>query len=667
MYILKIIPIAKGLPEDYFSYFSKEKLTIGALVEIKIRNRKIFGLIREITEAKKEKINLKTQNFSLKKIERIVKDNFIKEKVFTSILESSTLLGARDSEILESYLPEFIFDNLHILDKSNKENNKKLKNTKSYIVENLDTRLDSYIDITRLAVKNNSSSVIFFPTISDLEFAKNYFLEKSSKYKDLSEEKILTLHSQNSKKDTDVNIKKLVNNKSLIILSTPSILPFILKEYINLANVIIEKENSFNYFSHSAKRQIDARKLIEKLAVDLRLQLTIGGNTLSLDTYKYAEGKIKISKRKSKLQILDLRIDKLKAEEEILTRTKKIIKKEDAHSKYSEVYFSPVLIDKLEKIKKNGTGKVFLYSKRKGLYTETVCSDCNTIFTCDECDKPYTLFKKDANGDRVYICLSCKNKISLHKKDNFTCKNCGSWRMQTLGVGVEGIEDNLKNIGWNTYLLDSQNVKTKKEAIKIIDSWQKSKAGVLIGTDLALNFLNRDMNIDLAAIISIDSLFSIPEISIDEKIINLSLDIEEKCAKAKDIIIETRLREQEIWDYVENGDLEKFLTDELVMRQTLSLPPYSNILKFKVEKKNLKIKNNLEKLLAQIFKEEKIEPVSINWRLEKKSEAHIGTIIIDKKYWEIKKEGITLPTEFAKKIHTLLADFRLEINPTNIY
>lgn len=665
MYIVKIIPIAKGLPENYFSYFSKENISIGTLVEIKIRNRKLMGIVSSINEVKNEKINLKTQNYSLKKIERVVKENFIEEKLFKSIIETAILIGAKESEILDNYLPEFFFENINLFIKNNEDyriKKNKIHTKKSnpdLLVEDIIERFEKYNKKIKSNLNNNQSTVIFFPTINDIEYAAKYFK------KNLAKENILILHSKQTKKEIKEHTEKINNSNTLVILSTPSILPFVLKENINLFSVIIEKENSFNYYSNQAKRQIDSRELLKKLAQDIDLDITLGGNILSLESYQKASNSIEIKKCENRFLLIDLVKEKENSRDEIKNRSKRI--KEESNE-YSKIYFADKFVQELENIKKNKKGKIFIYTKRKGLASETICSDCNSVFKCNKCERPYTLFKENKDKDRVYICTSCKDKIQLNKNKEFSCKNCGSWRMQTLGVGVEGIEENLKKAGWNTYILDSKNIKNKKEAIQIIDSWQKEKMAILVGTDLALNFLNRDMNIDLAGIISIDSLFSIPEINIDEKIMSLALDIDEKCNYEGNILIETRLRDNEIWEYIINADKEKFLKEELELRNQLSLPPYSVILKFNIEKKNLKVKNNLEKILDQIFKEERLKPLNIGWKIEKKTESHIGIIIVDRKYWETKdsKNNLT-PTNFAKKIHTLLTDFRLEINPQNVY
>jgi primosomal protein N' len=660
MYILQVTPIASGLPENYFSYFSKDKILAGTLVEIKIRNRKIFGIISKVTPAKNQKMDLKTQNFILKKIERKIVDSFLPEKMELSINNLSILLGIKESYIFESFIPKFILESPTLFLDHDQEPviKKSIYKNKAFIFD-LKERVNYYREKIKKILTQKKSLVIFFPTINDLENMRK-ILEKDFV------ESLVYFHSGQTKKEQEKNIEKLKKENSVLILSTPSLLPFILKDKINLETVIIEKENSHNYFSHSTKKQIDARKIIQNISKDLELEIISAGEIISLETFKNLKKKDIFEseiKKSQEFKIVNMSKDQQK-KVDLEKRVKRISEKKD--SKYDQVYFSDELVDKLENLKNQNEGKIFLYTKRKGLYTETICQDCNTILKCEDCDKPLILFNKN-NGNREYVCTNCKTKKELNKEENLLCKNCGSWRMGTIGVGVEGIEKNLKEIGWKTFVLDSKNANTKKKIKEIINAWQNEKLSILIGTDLALASFASDLKIDLTAIISIDSLFSIPEINIDEKIINLILEIKEKCQTKEKILIETRLPENNIWKYIKENDYKKFLEEEIKTREELSLPPFVNIIKFKLSEKELKLKNDIENLLGRIFKEEKVEKNKIVWWKENVSKSYVGMFMIKKEDFEFEEENIIYPTNLAKKINTLLSDFRLEINPQSVY
>ncbi|MBP9765729.1 MAG: hypothetical protein KBD12_00650 [Candidatus Pacebacteria bacterium] len=653
MYLLKVIPIATKLPEKYFSYFSNTKIKIGSLVEIKIRNRKISGIVSELKDVKNEKINLKGEKFSLKKIEKLLKEDFIDEKIIKALMESSFLFGVTESVIIEIFLNDYLLEIVKNISLNTKVQSKEEKVGKNEaVLGNKKERFELYIRELEKEIKKENSCVIFSPTTNDLKSLQNSIESKFN-------ENIIIFHGEQNKKERDFNLDKLNEEIPKIILSTPSIFPFLIEKNINLNLVIIDKENSFSYYSHKIKKEIDSREIIKNITLSLKLKMLIGGEILSLNTFKDIKNKkIKLTDFKDKSEtkkILILDLIKEKSEQKIKT-------------KYSSVYFKQEVISKLEDYKNKGEGKIFLYTKRKGIAGETICKDCNHVLKCKTCEKPYILFKENINKKREYLCAICKNKKEISKEENLSCENCGSWRMEGIGIGSEGIENNLKENGFKVFLIDSKNTNTKTKIKKILEEWQNEKLSILVGTDLALNNINENHKIDFAGIISIDTLFSIPEINMDEKILNLIIEFKEKCKTKNKLFIETRLKDAELWKYIEENDYLSFLEKELQNRENLNLPPFSNIISFRLKIKDIKYKNRIENLFSEILKEEELKEENIIWKKDSKNGEYLGFIIINKKILEsVDKEGNIIATNLAKKIATLFSDFNLEINPSSLH
>lgn len=645
MYFLEIIPINSGLKEELLSYFSSQSLKPGTLVEIKIKNRIIFGIVYKNEELKNKKLIVKKEKFLLKKIEKVIFENFINEKLLYLLIDLSILFNININTIIETLIPKYIYNNLDFIKFENKS---KIQNSKKIaLIGDLKTRNNYLDELIKKENNKKTSTLIFYPTIYDIEIAKNNFNHKN----------IVCFHSNISKKDLNMAIQKIKNEENLIILSTPSLLPFLIKDKININTIVLEKENSNNYFINFNKKEFDFRNIIKKVANLMNINIILSGNLLSINSFLEYKNKILfLDKNTNNFEILD-------------------IKKENK-TNYNNIYFSEKLIKKIN-LYKTKKAKIFLFVKRKGLFTETICGDCNTILACEKCDKPLILYRKNTENN-LYICNFCKNKLEL-KKD-ILCKKCNSWKMNTLGIATEGVDKYLKELGFKTFVIDSSNIKTKKDILKILESWQNEKdLSILIGTELALNFLNKNYNCDFAAIISIDSLFSIPEINIDEKIFNIILEMKEKINTKEKIIIQTRLIDQPIWKYIKEANVLGFLENELKTRKILNLPPYSNILKWTLLKKDIEMKISIEKIIDRIFREENIEKENVIWRIEKKTGNYIGSMIIKKEFWE-KEEVLQnkkdknkkviekiIPTTFAKKTITLLSDFKLEINPSSIY
>ena len=684
MFILRIIPITKGLPEDFLTYFAKEKISIGSLVEIKIRSRLLFGIVFSCKNLLEEKMNIKSSDFKIKKIEKVVQENFLKINLLQALDNFANLQIENTHNIqpdisknihsnfkskinqhvnVSTLLSLFILkDSLPILtanlQKSNPvsnillpesrrrrdsgdnldsitENRKNLSEEKNdqtiskklvfeqlevlttkkekIILEKYSTRIEIYKKIINQSLAKKESLVIYFPTIQELENAKVEINKKGDPHglqemAEIYKKQIIVIHSKLSKKNLRENLQKIEKKSPLIIFSTPSLIPFLLAEKINLQTIILEKENSDYYLTQEIRKKIDTRELIKNLGKEMRVNLIYGAEIPTLSTYlKLKEKKIKIYNSKNTKTLTQEKnvVKKTPSEKkanalQIIDMTKPTFaasygrprKASAGKAEYNEIYFANLVIEKLEEVKKQKTGHVFIYTQRKGLATETVCADCQTILKCQKCEKPLILFKKNksptqisfatadqSKKNRLYKCLSCQTEINLPERE-LTCTNCQSWNLKTLGIGTEGLVENLQETGWKTFLLDKENINSKKKAENIIQNWQKEKLAILVGTELALNFLNSENKIDLMIVCSLDSLLAIPEINMDQKILNLILGLKDKLENSKQknhLIIQTRCMQAPIWKYVQEENYLKFLDNELMVRKELHLPPYFKI------------------------------------------------------------------------------------------
>jgi hypothetical protein len=439
MYILRVIPIANGLPENVFTYFSKEHVSLGSLVEIKIRNRKLNGIVISSKDLIEEKMDIKNSNFVLKKIEGVIQKDFLKEDFLKILNDTATLLGTTESRLISTFtlkesLAKLIENNeketallpIDLNTKSIFKDDQKNFNKNKIVIDEYAGRIKIYKNIIRESLAKKESLVIYFSTINELQNAKEEIEKGIEKY-------CVYLHSDLSTKDLMTELEKLKKEKlPVVILSTPSLIPFFVSEKINLQTIILEKENSYYYFTHNAKVQLDARVMIKNLGNNLNLNLIFGAELPSLETYLDFKNK-KIAEyykntfnsnddEKGNMGQKNIYLLNMSKDKNNINYTKENVK----NLKYDKVYFSTEIILELEKIKEKDTGHAFIYTKRKGLYTETVCNDCNSIYKCEDCDKPFILFndKKNQERFRMYICPSCKKKKELKGEEELICKNC---------------------------------------------------------------------------------------------------------------------------------------------------------------------------------------------------------------------------------------------------
>jgi len=160
----------------------------------------------------------------------------------------------------------------------------------------------------------------------------------------------------------------------------------------------------------------------------------------------------------------------------------------------------------------------------------------------------------------------------------------------------------------------------------------------------------------------------LPEINIDEKILNLVSDLTnilsfsetEKNKSKNNLFIQTRLINHPIWNVIKEQQYLKFLDEELETRRDLNLPPFINILKIILDKKNLHLKNSIEKIFGKNIK--------ILWYSKKENNDEFGLIFIPKNLWQKRNESNKIiPTDFCKNISQQLSNFHIETQPERLY
>jgi len=212
---------------------------------------------------------------------------------------------------------------------------------------------------------------------------------------------------------------------------------------------------------------------------------------------------------------------------------------------------------------------------RRGLFPSTVCGDCGTLVKCNACGAPTVLHK--ASTENFFLCHRCGEHRSAMEK----CVNCQSWRLSTFGIGIEGVEEELKTKFPNLkiFKVDSDSASTHKKAMDTMAKFYTSPGSVLLGTEMALLYLKEI--IANTAVVSIDSFFSIPDFRVNEKVMNILLKI--RSSTSRNFLVQTRDIEQEILKYATQGNLADFYRDEIKEREMLFYPPFSTPIKITLQ------------------------------------------------------------------------------------
>lgn len=625
MKIAEIMPLAKGFKgKDYLTYFTAKDIKPGHIVLIPLRKKIVPGLVLGVRKAEEDKSELKSADFETRKIAEIKGDAFF-TNAFTSMCEKVAEYALSSTgEIIETLIPSVLLANADKLDTSQipdkiTSSSKSLLTEKLIYQAGLDDRISYYKTYIRESFARKASVFIAIPTRHDMHF----FEEELKKG---IEEYVYVFHGDVKDKEQLAMTNKLfAETHPVLIIGTPRFTSLVRKD---VNTIIVERESSSAY-KDIRRPYLDFRIVLETLAAEMSAKLIFGDTLLRTDTIaRHDDGEL------GEIASPSFRIPQSSKEICVDMRNDRPVGKKKTWNPLSEELIT-ALKDVLLR-----DGSAALFTLRKGLAPVTVCHDCGETVQCPECASPLILYKGSDAESRIYLCNKCGSDFDTKIK----CKKCDSWNLVPLGIGTETVEEAIKELfpEADIFILDKDHAKTYKQAQDIVAKFEASKKSIIIGTELMFFHLKKQVR--LTALISFDSLFSIPSFRINEKILFILYSL--KQASNHTSIIQTRFPENDVLKSFLSGNVVEVYRDEMKIRKTLLYPPYSTIIKMSA-KGTYGAVSKLHDSLAVVFRDFS-SPVYTSF-IKRVGTAYVvsALIKIPRLEWtlkEISREGRTNPT-----------------------
>ncbi len=571
MRILEVIPIARGINKDTLSYFTGSDIPVGAIIKVPLRKRVVPALVINSKDVGDEKVEIKNSSFPLKKIAKIKHASLLTKSFADAAETTADYYVGHIGSVLNSIVPKSILENIEKIDLSEINSKSHLDQTKNqfdgarkttkaekFVIQSSDEdRYAQYKSIIREEFAKNSSVFFCLPTIQDIKKAKETLQKGIEPF-------TFVLHSSLNKKEIVETINKILKEKHpLLIIGTGGFLS-IPKD--NISTIILDKENSRSYKTQ-VRPYIDIRKFAEIFAEKMNSKIIFGDLLLRTDTiWKQKNGEL--------VELASLKFRSLTTSTQEIVDMRSIQKEtEEKENKNAFKILSETLEQKIKDNIENNE-HMFIFTGRRGLSPSTVCADCGNIVKCNYCGAHIVLHKSAV--ENFFLCHKCGERRSALEK----CSYCNGWRLTTLGIGSEMVEEKIKELfpKANIYRIDADTATTHKKAQDTADKFYNSPQGILVGTEMALLYLTE--KIENTAVVSIDSFFSIPDFRINERILNILLKI--RSITDKNFIIQTRDIAQKVFDYAVKGNLVDFYRDEIEDRQKFNFPPFATLLKISI-------------------------------------------------------------------------------------
>ena len=574
MRLIHTIPISRGITKDRLSYFSKEDIPKGALVIVPIRNRQTPAIVESSEDVKDVKTRLRLSPYPIKKIEEVKAAQIFSPEFMQTVLETADYTTGTAGAIINTLVPKAVLDNPQkIFESDSKEHIKKGVTYERLVLQtDKDERYSAYRSLIREAFARKQSVFICMPTLHDVE----QFVSKSEKG---IRTYMFGLHSGLTKKQTLERWNKVITeDHPVAIVGTGSFLSI---PRSDIRTIILERESSGVYKSQ-VRPYVDIRVFANLLARNMGARIVYADSFLRIETlHDYYEG--------FSAELAPLRFRPLSPAGHSIIDMKNY--KPTVKGRYEII--SHELAQVVEETKREAT-HMFIFSARRGLSPTTVCSDCGATVTSSHSDAPMVLHKTSKGN--IFYCHQNGEVRSANER----CKACGGWKLVALGGGIQLVEEQLQErFPEHTFFrIDSDVTNTYKKARAVIEEWQNTPGGILLGTEMALSHI--EDSIEHIAVASIDSLLSIPDFKIETKIFSVLLTL--RSLAQQSFLLQTRNPEQNVLKDAVQGNLMEFYRREIKVRKELEYPPFSLFIKLTVSGTKIAVSKEMD-TLEELFKD----------------------------------------------------------------
>ena len=646
MKILTVIPFEKRPFGENLTYFSAKDIAVGSIVNVTLRGRVLLALVVGTEDAASAKGELKELDFNLKKILEVKENSIFQGTYLDAILQTSDYFAARKNDAVSALIPTILKEEHDKIAKWIPEkveavlSSKRISDirTEKLLLQNsFEDRISFYKTLIRGSFAEKKSIFIILPTEAEVRNFET-LLSKGIEQFTFSFYGGLT-----SKKSLDKIKNMLALEHPVLLVGTPQYLSL---PRLDLKTIILESERSSAY-----KMQFtpffDLRIFVEVFASLLGTRLILADTLLRFETYARKElddlGDISPlsfrSNFEGEIEMIERETERNKRSFSVLTE--------------SNIQSIKEVLDKKENI--------FVFALRKGLATYTVCRDCNDIVLCDTCNAPVVLYLSRDGKKRIFSCNRCQTQ----KDPDTRCALCGSWNLLPLGIGTDTVEQELRAHFPKTKIwkLDKTSVKNAKEAMALVEEFEEGKGGILLGTQLSLFYLRKKVAVSLIA--SFDTLWSIPNFLMGEKIIELLYLFMAKTEK-KLMIISKNIDDPAL-RAIKNENLLSYVRSELSDRKTLGYPPYERFIKVThtgTKDEALEVKN----YLLELFANQEVDIFGGNSATHKDKYTMNALVKLDRKDWSLPSLSLGghIDKEVLEKVRSLPKTFEVNIDPENL-
>ena len=438
-------------------------------------------------------------------------------------------------------------------------------------------KTEIYLRITETELLNNKSCLILAPEIGLIPQLVDRFRRRLAM-------DVYEYHSNCSDKYKKFVWNKLhLNDKPIVIVGTRSAVFLPIR---NLGLIIMDEEHDNSYKQENPMPCYDAREVAFDRARRHKVKLIYGSATPSMNIWKkvYFEKNINVSRmperisatKTPEINIIDMR-------EEFKKGNKKIL--------------STKLLESLSLLKEKKEQAIILVPRR-GYSGFLSCRNCGHVVSCPNCDTSLTVHS-GLNGSKWLSCHWC----NLKRQFINSCPECSSIAFKPFGIGTQKVVEFINNELPNLRILrfDRDTTTIKDGHRKILSEFARGNADLLVGTQMLAKGIDIP-NVTLSVVLAADGLMHRPDLSSEEKSLQLFLQLAGRSGRAEktgEVIFQTYQPKHPVLTYLKNRDYEGFLSENSKIRAKSNLFPFCKVILLRISGINNDLTEETGNKLAQ--------------------------------------------------------------------
>lgn len=354
----------------------------------------------------------------------------------------------------------------------------------------------------------------------------------------------------------------------------------------NLGLIVVDEEHDTAYKPREVSPYFNAKDAALVLAKLYNAKVILGSATPSVESYWLAKTD------KLKYVQLNERFGKVKLPEFELVDFKEAQDTKNVNGNFS--------LKTLEQIRTvvDEKKQVIVLHNRRGYANVVECESCGYVAYCSNCDVVMT-YHKFSNELK---CHYCGHKAAKPK----TCPKCFSENLNTRGVGVEQIHEEISRIFPEAEVdrMDVDSMRKKFAYEKLYEKIESGETDIIVGTQMISKGLDFD-HIELVTIPRADQMLYVQDFRAEERAYQLITQVSGRAGRVSGkgkIMIQTFNPHHSVFQLIKENEVEKIYQYFLDERKKFHYPPYTRTILIELKHRKEDKVDRASKFLSSILR-----------------------------------------------------------------